>query len=96
MKSSIPLWKAAAIAGGVSLTGAAVWLNAEHIAAAEGWASPLVLAGVITTICAALTPPDAERVAHEGQLLKAAVLWAFLALAVAFSHRVGCAVGRTS
>ena len=85
MKSSIPPWKAAATAGGASLTGAAVWLNAEHIAAAEGWASPLVVAGVITTICAALTPPAAERVAREGQPLKAAVLWAFFGLAVTFS-----------
>ena len=85
MKSSIPLWKAAATVGGASLTGAAVWLNAEHIAAAEGWASPLVLAGVITTICAALTPPAAERVARDGQPLKAVALWAFFGLAVAFS-----------
>jgi hypothetical protein len=85
MTSSIPLWKAAATAGGASLTGAAVWLNAEHIAAAEGWASPLVLAGVITTVCAALTPPAAERVARDGQPLKAVALWAFFGLAVAFS-----------
>jgi hypothetical protein len=40
---------------------------------------------VITTICAALTLPAAERVAWEGQPLKAAVLWAFFGLAVAFS-----------
>jgi hypothetical protein len=85
MTSSIPLWKAAATAGGASLTGAAVWLNAEHIATAEGWASPLVLAGVITTVCAALTPPAAERVARDGQPLKAVALWAFFGLAVAFS-----------
>jgi hypothetical protein len=92
MKSSIPLWKVAATAGGAALTGAAVWLNAEHIAHAEGWRSPLVLAGVLTTICAALTRPAAERCAKDGQPLKAVCLWAFFALAVAFS--LSASIGR--
>ena len=61
----VAYWKIAATAGGASLTGAAVWLNAEHIAHAEGWASPLVLAGVLTTLCASLTPPAAERCASS-------------------------------
>lgn len=83
--TSISHWKAAATLGGAALTGSAVWLNAEHIAHAEGWESPLVLAGVLTTICAALTPPAAERCAKDGQPFKAACLWLFFLLAVAFS-----------
>jgi len=62
-----------------------VWLNAEHIAHAEGWASPLVLAGVLTTLCACLTSPAAERCARDAQPLKAACLWLFFGLAVTFS-----------
>jgi hypothetical protein len=31
-----------------------VWLNAERIAHVEGWASPLVLAGMLTTLSASL------------------------------------------
>jgi hypothetical protein len=82
---NIPFSKAVATAGGSALTGAAVWLNAEHIAASEGWASPLVLAGIIVTICAAVTPPLAERAAKTEQPFKAVMLWAFFALAVSFS-----------
>jgi hypothetical protein len=83
--NSLPYWKIAATVGGASLTGAAVWLNGEHVAAAEGWRSPLVLAGVIVTITAALTPPMAERCVKEGAWLKAGCLWLFFSLAVAFS-----------
>src|SRR5262245_18275214 len=36
---------AAATTGGAALTCIAVWLNAEHVAASEGWISPLVLGG---------------------------------------------------
>jgi hypothetical protein len=86
MKSNlIPIWKIAATAGGAALTGAAVWLNAEHVAASEGWASPLVLAGVIVTVCAAMSPPFAERALKSGQWGKGAALWLFFLLAVAFS-----------
>jgi hypothetical protein len=35
MKATIPLWKIPATAGGTALTGAAVWLNATHIARIE-------------------------------------------------------------
>jgi len=44
-----------------------------------------VLAGVIVTICAAVTPPFAERAIRAGQWGKGAVLWLFFATAVAFS-----------
>jgi len=81
----IPFWKIAATAGGLALTGSAVWLNAEHVAASEGGASPLVLAGVIVTICAAVTPPFAERAFKTGQWGKGTVLWLFFTMAVAFS-----------
>lgn len=84
-RETIPLWKVGATAGGAALTGTAVWLNAEHIAASEGWFSPLVLAGIFVTLCAAATPPFAERAAKTGQPAKAAALWLFFALAVSFS-----------
>jgi hypothetical protein len=84
-REPIPLWKVGATAGGAALTGTAVWLNAEHIAASEGWFSPLVLAGIFVTLCAAATPPFAERAAKTGQPAKAAALWLFFALAVSFS-----------
>lgn len=77
--------KIIATIGGTALTGAAVWLNAEHVAAVETWESPLVAAGVIVTLCAAVTPPFAERAAKARQPLKAAILWVFFGLAVCFS-----------
>jgi hypothetical protein len=84
-REPIPLWKVGATAGGAALTGTAVWLNAEHAAMSEGWFSPLVLAGIFVTLCAAATPPFAERAAKTGQPVKAAALWLFFALAVSFS-----------
>ncbi len=84
-RQPIPLWKATATVGGAALTGTAVWLNAEHVAASEGWFSPLVLAGIFVTLCAAATPPLAERTAMTGQPIKAVVLWLFFALAMSFS-----------
>jgi hypothetical protein len=84
-REPIPLWKVGATAGGAALTATAVWLNAEHVAASEGRFSPLVLAGIFVTLCAAATPPFAERAAKTGQPVKAAALWLFFALAVSFS-----------
>jgi hypothetical protein len=92
MQESISYWKVGATAGGAALTAAAVWLNAEHIAEAEGWSSPLVLAGALATVCAALTPPVAERCAKQGEWLKAAGLWLFFGLVVAFS--LSTSIGR--
>lgn len=85
MSKDIPHWKIAATVGGAALTLNAVWLNAVHIAHAEGWSSPLVAAGIIVTACAAVAPPFAERAANTGQPLKAVLVWAFFALAVGFS-----------
>jgi hypothetical protein len=92
--TQISLWKIIATLGGAALTGAAVWLNAEHVARAEGWDSPLVLAGVIVTLCAASAPPFAERAAKTGQPFKAVMLWLFFALAVAFS--LSASIARSS
>ena len=85
MTQTTPVWKIAATVGGGALTGAAVWLNTTHIAHTEGWGSPLVAAGIIITLCAAVTPPFAERAAKTGQPAKAVLLWTFFALAVSFS-----------
>ena len=82
--------------GGSALTGAAVWLNATHIAHIEGWGSPLVAAGVIVTLCAAVTPPFAERAAKTGQPAKAVLLWTFFALAVSFSLSLSASIARSS
>lgn len=94
MAQTTPVWKIAATAGGSALTGAAVWLNATHIAHTEGWGSPLVAAGVIVTLCAAVTPPFAERAAKTGQPAKAVLLWTFFALAVSFS--LSASIARSS
>ena len=94
MTQTTPVWKIAATVGGSALTGAAVWLNATHIAHTEGWGSPLVAAGVIVTLCAAVTPPFAERAAKTGQPAKAVLLWAFFALAVSFS--LSASIARSS
>lgn len=91
---SLPYAKILAAIGGTGLTAAAVWLNAEHVADAEGWESPLVLAGVIVTLCAASAPPMAERAAKTGQPFKAAMIWVFFALAVGFS--LSASISRSS
>jgi hypothetical protein len=88
----LPHWKIASTVGGAALTCAAVALNAQHVAHGEGWDSPLVAAGIIVTICAALTPPVAERCQKDNQPLKAAMLWTFFTLAVAFS--LSASIGR--
>jgi hypothetical protein len=96
MTQTTPVWKIAATVGGCALTGAAVWLNATHIAHTEGWGSPLVAAGVIVTLCAAVTPPFAERAAKTGQPAKAVLLWTFFALAVSFSASIARSSGYAS
>jgi hypothetical protein len=94
MTQTTPVWKIAATVGGGALAGAAVWLNATHIAHTEGWGSPLVAAGIIITLCAAVTPPFAERAAKTGQPAKAVLLWTFFALAVSFS--LSASIARSS
>lgn len=85
MNTNTPLCKIAATTGGTALTGAAIVMNAQHVAASDGWTSPLVWAAIIVTACAAVTPPFAERAAKTGQPAKAALMWLFFALAVGFS-----------
>jgi hypothetical protein len=82
---TLPLWKIAATAGGAALTANSIWLNACHVAGAEGWTSPLVSAGIIVTLCAASAPPLAERAGKDGQPLKGVLLWIFFVLAAGFS-----------
>lgn len=94
MKISTPIWKIIATAGGTALTGAAIIMNAQHVAAADGWDSPLVWAAIIVTACAAVTPPFAERCSKDGQPAKAALLWLFFSLAVGFS--LTASIARTS
>ncbi len=91
---TMPYSKIIAAVGGTGLTAAAVWLNAEHVAATESWNSPLVLAGVIVTLCAASALPMAERAAKTGQPLKAAALCLFFVLAVGFS--LSASIARSS
>jgi hypothetical protein len=69
-------------------------LYATHIAHTEGWGSPLVAAGIIVTLCAAVTPPFAERAAKTGQPAKAVLFWTFFALAVSFS--LSASIARSS
>jgi hypothetical protein len=83
--NSLPYWKITATVGGLALTACAVALNASHVAASDGWTSPLVASGIVVTICAAAALPIAERCAKEGQPLKAVALWIFFLLAVCFS-----------
>jgi hypothetical protein len=87
-------WKIVATVGGSGLTASAVWLNAEHVASTEGWHSPLVLAGIIVTLCAASAPPCAERAGRSGQPAKALMLWLFFAIAVGFS--LSASIARSS
>lgn len=81
----IPLTKIVATGIGLALCGVEVWLNAEHIAHTEGWASSLVAAVIAASIGAAAALPLAERAAKSRQTAKAAGLTIFFALMVAFS-----------
>jgi hypothetical protein len=82
---TIPLMKFVATGVGSALCGVEVWLNAEHIARAEGWASSLVAAVVVATIGAAAALPLAERAAKAKQVAKAIGLALFFLLMVCFS-----------
>jgi hypothetical protein len=83
--NNIPLMKFVATGVGLALCGVEVWLNAEHIAQVEGWASSLVAAVVVASIGAAAALPLAERAAKAGQIAKAIGLALFFLLMVAFS-----------
>ncbi len=80
-----PAMKIVATGVGAALCGVEVWLNAEHIAHLEGWASSLVAAVVVASIGAAAALPLAERAAKAKQAAKAVGLSLFFLLMVAFS-----------
>jgi hypothetical protein len=75
-----PIWKIVATSAGAGLTGVATYMNADAIAAGEGWLSPLTIGTIILTISGALALPLAERALHVGQWLKAAFLVLFFVL----------------
>ena len=83
--NNIPLMKFVATGVGIALCGVEFWLNAEHVAHVEGWASSLVAAVVVASIGAAAALPLAERAAKARQAAKAAGLALFFLLMVAFS-----------
>ncbi len=84
-KTSIPLSKLTATGLGVALAGVETWLNSEHIARVEGWASSLVVAVVVASVSAAASLPLAERAVKAGQIAKAIGLAVFFCTMVAFS-----------
>jgi hypothetical protein len=81
----IPLMKFVATGVGLALCGVDTWLNAEHIAHVEGWASSLVAAVVVASIGASAALPLAERAAKTRQAAKAVGLALFFVVMVAFS-----------
>ncbi|MGA7329686.1 MAG: hypothetical protein WBX25_35700 [Rhodomicrobium sp.] len=88
-----PFMKFAATGVGIALCGGDTWLNAEHIARSEGWASSLVVVVILATIGAAIALPIAERCAKTKQPVKAGLLMLFFALMMLFSF--SASVGRT-
>jgi hypothetical protein len=90
---TIPLMKFVATGVGIALCGGDTWLNAEHIAHSEGWASSLVVVVILATIGAALALPIAERCAKTKQPVKAGLLMLFFVLMMLFSF--SASVGRT-
>jgi hypothetical protein len=83
--NTTPVMKIVATGVGVALCGVEVWLNAEHIAHVEGWASSLVAAVIVASIGAAAALPLAERAAKAKQMAKSIGLALFFLLMVAFS-----------
>jgi len=90
-QSPTPLDKIVAVIAAIPLVAAETGLNAEHLAATEGWASTLVLGAVGATLAAAIALPIAERALAKGYRIKAFGLGVFflLMLAASFSTSVG-------
>jgi len=90
-QSPTPLDKIVAVIAAIPLVAAETGLNAEHLAATEGWASTLVLGAVGATLAAAIALPIAERALARGYRIKAFGLGLFflLMLAASFSTSVG-------
>ncbi len=90
-RQSAPLDKIVAVIFAIPLVAAETGLNAEHLAASEGWMSTLVLGAVGATLAAAAALPIAERALARGYRIKAFGLGVFflLMLAASFSTSVG-------
>lgn len=86
--------KIAALLLAVPLIGAETALNAEDIAASEGWLSTLVIGTVAATLSAAAALPIAERAWREGSRAKAFGFMLFFAGMLAYSFTTS--VGRVS
>lgn len=86
-----PLDKIVAVIAAIPLVAAETGLNAEHLAASEGWMSTLVLGAVGATLAAAIALPIAERALARGYWFKAIGLGLFFVvmLAASFSTSVG-------
>lgn len=84
-KDSIPTYKKVATTIGVLFCGVEGWLNAEHVAASEGWFSSLVVAVVIASAGAAAAIPLAERAWKSGQTAKTVGLAVFFVAMLVFS-----------
>jgi hypothetical protein len=95
-QSPAPLDKIVAVVFALPLIAAETGLNAEHLAASEGWASTLVLGAVGATLAAAAALPIAERALAKGYRIKAFGLGVFFALmlAASFSNSVGRVGGK--
>lgn len=78
-------WKMVAIGLGALACGAEGWMNAEHIAHAEGWASSLVATTLIASASAAASLPLAERAWKASQQAKAVLLIVFFLLMASFA-----------
>lgn len=95
-QSPTQLDKIVAVIAAVPLVAAETGLNAEHLAASEGWMSTLVLGAVGATLAAAIALPIAERALAKGYWLKAIGLGLFFVvmLASSFSTSVGRVGGK--
>jgi hypothetical protein len=95
-QSPAPLDKIVAVVFALPLIAAETGLNAEHLAASEGWMSTLVLGAVGATLAAAAALPIAERALAKGYRIKAFGLGLFfmLMLAASFSNSVARVGGK--
>lgn len=86
-------WKGVATVLGLGLCGVEVWMNAEHIAQTEGWASSIVVGTIAASVCAAAALPLAERAWKDEQTGKAIGLVTFFLLMAGFA--LGASAERT-
>jgi hypothetical protein len=92
MGENIPVAKVVATFLGAAMCGVETWLNAEHIAHAEGWLSSLVAVAITASIGAASALPLAEHALKTGQPAKGLGLVVFFLVMAGFS--LSASVGR--